>query len=313
MGLTVFGLALAATYVWMLFQPAQTSSASTRYVVKKGATLTTIAGDLEEQGILRSALSLRILSKLGDENAVIQPGTYQFSASMPPREILDGLLSETQDTWVTLLEGWRMEEIARELSGSLRGFDENAFLPLVKQQEGMLFPDTYLFPKDSSEEAVHVLLLSTFEKRYNQALTESPTQPVFPKKETLILASLIEREAKTFTDMKMVAGILKNRLDLGMPLQVDATLQYAKGYDQATKSWWSTPKAADKDLVSPFNTYTNSGLPPSPISNPGLNALKAAMAPQETDNLYYLHDNQGKPYYAKTYEEHQKNIALYLR
>ena len=131
--------------------------------------------------------------------------------------------------------------------------------------------------------------------------------------ESVILASIVEREAREPEQMRHVAGILLNRLEIGMALQVDATLQYVKGYDQARKTWWAPPTAADKQLSSPYNTYENPGLPPGPISNPGANALMAVANPIKSNDLFYLHTNDGNMYYAETYEEHQENIQKYLR
>jgi UPF0755 protein len=134
------------------------------------------------------------------------------------------------------------------------------------------------------------------------------------EEDVMILASIVAREAKKPEDMKKVAGVLWNRLELGMPLQVDATLQYAKGYDEEKKTWWSTPLSQDKNIVSPYNTYKNAGLPPGPISNPGLDAIQAATYPTPSDNLYYISNTAGtQMYFAQTYEEHQQNIAKYLQ
>ena len=127
------------------------------------------------------------------------------------------------------------------------------------------------------------------------------------------MASIVEREARGADDMQHVAGILWNRIELGMPLQADATLQYLKGYNPVEQAWWTPPLAADKSLISPYNTYLNLGLPPRPICNPGLEAIKAAAQPLSTDDLFYLHDRQGKIHYAQTLDDHNLNVDRYLR
>ena len=133
-----------------------------------------------------------------------------------------------------------------------------------------------------------------------------------PLEEIIILASILEREAGDKSQMRQVAGVLENRLSIKMPLQVDATLQYIKGYSQVEKNWWATPLAADKNLKSAYNTYLNPGLPPGPIANPGVAAIEAALDPAKSDYLFYLHD-QGVIYLAKTLSEHNANVNKYLR
>ena len=113
--------------------------------------------------------------------------------------------------------------------------------------------------------------------------------------------------------MRKVAGILWNRIDLGMALQVDATLQYVSGYDLSQQTWWAPPTSSQKKLESAFNTYLNPGLPPQPIANPIYDAVKATLLPQESDDLFYIHANNGEMYTAKTLEQHNANINKYLR
>ena len=135
------------------------------------------------------------------------------------------------------------------------------------------------------------------------------------------MASLVQREARgpkggnlDPVEMKMIAGILWKRIEIGMVLNVDASLQYVKGYDKQQQSWWSTNGiVAIKDSSSPYNSYKYAGLPPTPICNPGAFALEAAINPTPSDYLYYLHDNDGKVHYAKTLQEHNQNVDTYLR
>ena len=316
-GFSLFFLAIVGgmLFVWWSVSPADTHDASIRsIVVSKGETGSSIADDLQQAHLIRSSLMLRLMLRSKDSTAVIQTGTYELSPSMHISEVADALLKGSKDTWITFKEGWRREEIADELTlkFGLRYFNPDTFLELTKEDEGMLFPDTYLFPKQASAQAIVDTLTSTFEKKYQKTATELGA-PILPKDQTIILASLIEREARDPASMKIVAGILMNRLNAGIPLQVDSTLQYVKGYDAQLKTWWPTPKAVDKQRPSLFNTYANKGLPPSPICNAGSNALEAAIAPTKTDYLYYISDTRGGMHYAKTLEEHNRNIDIYLR
>lgn len=302
-------------FLWWLFSPVDSADIAVRQVtIPKGESVTGIADKLEDQGIVRSSAVLLLMLRGKNALGIIQSGSYELSPSMNLGEIADQLIAGSKDNWVTLLEGWRAEEVAEELSREfgIRYFDPAVFLELAAQQEGKLFPDTYLFPKQASASLVLNTLLSTFETRYKKAVAEAG-KPQLSEADTLILASLLEREAKDYKDKRIVAGILMNRLKAGIALQVDATLQYIKGYDSATKSWWPVPRAQDKSLKSPFNTYLNRGLPPSPICNPGLNALKAAISPTQSQYLYYLTDNQGGMHYARTLEEHNANVQKYLK
>ncbi len=135
--------------------------------------------------------------------------------------------------------------------------------------------------------------------------------------QAVILASLIEREAISDEERPYIAGILLNRIEIGMPLQVDATVQYAIGSKRCVSKidcdWWQTPTRADLEIVSPFNTYTFTGLPQAPIANPGIMSLRAALEPVDSDYLYYIHDPEGRIHYAETLEEHNSNVAQYLR
>ena len=126
----------------------------------------------------------------------------------------------------------------------------------------------------------------------------------------ITIASIIQREAGGLKDMNLISGIIWNRLALGMPLQVDATLQYIKGKDG---KWWPYVLAKDKFLASAYNTYQNIGLPPTPISNPGEGAIDAALNPEKTECIFYLHDKYGRIHCSKDYKEHKKNINKYLR
>jgi UPF0755 protein len=176
-----------------------------------------------------------------------------------------------------------------------------------------LFPDTYLVSKSISAEALLNHLHNTFENKVLLVLDDDINNSELSLKQILTLASLVQRESANDAEMPLIAGILFNRLDIGMPLQVDATLQYIKAYSSAEQNWWPTPTAADKNLDSPFNTYQKIGLPPSPICNPGLTAIEAVLTPQSTSAFYYIHDLSGKIHIAETLEGHNANVNQYLR
>lgn len=309
------GAVVAFWYGSKLLEPVSVEGVpTTTFEIPKGQAASVIAQRLSNEGFIRHPLVFRW--ELQKENLTnrLQAGVFELSPSMSVSEIIQELIVGTNDTFVTIPEGWRHEEIADFLDDQqdLPNFDKKEFLVLSDPSEGKLFPAKYDISKDATAEDVYTLLTSTFDKKIMTDMAEDINQSNYDFDEILIMASIIEREAK-LNDKKIVSGILWNRIEIGMPLQVDATLQYVKGYNSRTNSWWSPPTAADKSLNSPFNTYQNAGLPPRPIANPGQKAIEAAIYPTASNDLFYIHDNQGMIHTAATLEEHNRNIDRYLR
>ena len=286
----------------------------TQFVIPRGQAVSVIANRLKDEGLIKSSLIFRLLVKQQGLENKLQSGSFQISSNMTPAQIALNLTQGTNDVWVTILEGWRREQVAASLTEyNLNNFDAQEFLDLTVGQEGQIFPDTYLFAKESTAAAIYRVIQSNFEKRVRVGLEAEIEQSARNFDDALIMASIIEREAKGYEEMRHVAGILWNRYDIDMALQADATLQYAKGYNAQTKSWWEPPTSADKKLNSPFNTYLHFGLPPDPVSNPGLEAIKAALKPLKTTDFFYLHDSSGGIHYGQNLGEHNANVQRYLR
>jgi len=307
------------TVLWAMQPASQEQVESETFVIPRGQAISVIANRLADEGFIKHPLAFRVYVKVANLESQIQAGSFSLSPSWKLADIAVNLTQGTEDTWIVLPEGWRAEEIAAALESQeeLIGFDGDSFMSLVEAEdsEGQLFPDTYLIPKTYTAEQVHTLLTTTFDRQYQQLVDDinSPILENYSFDEIVTMASLVQREAREYDQMQMVAGILWNRIEIGMLLQVDATMQYAKGYDATLDEWWSTPLAADKEIDSPFNTYQNAGLPPAPIANPGIEALRATLLPTETDNLFYLHARDGSIYFAETNEGHVRNIDRYLR
>lgn len=310
-------VAATALFLLSLLQPVNSSAAPTRFVVPKGQAISVIANRLHEQNFIKNALVFRALLKYLQLENQIQAGSFKVSGAMTPAEIARTLTQGTDDIWVTIPEGWRIEEIAESLGRQeLTEFDQAVFLDLAASSEGKLFPDTYLISRDATAKTVYSILTNTFDKKIVEGLAEELGQAEQAGRsldQVLTMASLIEREANGAEQMRQISGVLWRRLEIGMPLQVDATLQYAKGYNKAEASWWVPPTIEDKKLNSAFNTYLNPGLPPRPIANPGLDAIRAAADPTPTEYLFYIHDREGQVHFAKTLEQHNANVAKYLR
>ena len=285
-----------------------------RFVIPKGQAVSVIGSRLQTAGLIKNSLVFQVIVKKENLDNKIQAGSFDLSPNMSTAEIAFELTQGTNDIWVTIPEGWRREEIAQSLAEQeLEVFSADEFLSLTAGDEGRLFPDTYLIPRQASAEQIGLLLGQTFERKVVKGLADEIVSSDYSFDEALVMASIVEREARGEEELPVVAGILWNRVELGMPLQADATLQYIKGYSGVEDSWWVPPTAADKTLNSIYNTYRYPGLPPQPIANPGLMAIEAALHPAVTDYLYYLHDRTGEIHYARTLEEHNKNVATYLQ
>ena len=281
---------------------------STIFVVQKGSGLKEISGNLAKAGLIKNRIVFFLYARLGKYEGKIQAGDFRLSPSMNIEEIAQNLTHGTLDVWITVPEGQRATEIAESLQAKIPTYNPS-WVNILSMNEGYLFPDTYLIPKDTSIKMVINQMRNNFDKKYSGI---DVNHSKLTKPQIVILASLIEREAITDAEKSIIAGILFNRLNAGMALQVDATIQYAKGLNAVNKKWWEPVTVQEyKSVKSPYNTYLQPGLPPGPISNPGLEALRAAANPTDTDYFYYIHDKSGKIRYAKTLEEHEMNIQKY--
>lgn len=230
-------------------------------------------------------------------------GLYQNLASLSERILV-------------IQPGERKEQIASHF-GKILGWsaeDQKRFLELVTTTnpvvaEGKFFPGTYSVKRGATPEEVAWIILDTFNKKVFDHYSDDVAAKV-PLRDALTIASLLEREAYSFDDMREISGVIWNRLFAGMKLQIDATLQYAKGTNSA-KTWWPTPVPKDKYINSSYNTYLHEGLPPAPIANPSVAAILAALNPIKTDCMYYFHDKDSAFHCAATYEEHVALLKTY--
>lgn len=293
--------------VWFFFNilPISSNKTPKRFMVNPGETASQIGNNLQKENLIKSALAFRIYSQVSQAARNIKPGSYELTSNLWTPQIITKLLEGPTEVWVTLPEGLRKEEMSNKFISSLNLTGQEAedfrtqFLNLTKDKEGYLFPDTYLVPIDSSVSQIVSLLEDNFKKRVNFPVTYN----------NIILASILERETKTDDERPVVAGILLKRLDAGWPLQADATIQYVVGTQD---NFWPSVTPSDLQIDSPYNTYTNQGLPPTPICNPGLSSIKAAINPTSSNYWYYLHDKEGNIHYATTIDEQNANIAKYL-
>ena len=290
--------------------PVPDDETSVLFSIESGENIRSIADKLQKQNLIRSPVAFFLLARFGSVADKIQAGEFRLSRSADMYKIADSLTHGTVDVQITIPEGYRNEEIALKLTQSL-SIPENEFLKVA--EEGFMFPDTYLIPKEASASQVSKIFLDNFNKKVTEKEISLIKQKNLTLDEVINIASIVEREAKLDEDRPLVASVILNRLNIGMKLDIDATIQYALGYIPAEKSWWKKEiTLEDLEIDSPYNTYKNPGLPPTPIANPGLKAILAVLEAPKTDYLYYIADKTGKSHFAVSFEEHARNIAKYL-
>jgi UPF0755 protein len=294
-------------------------SAATDVVVPHGATSSQVAALLAQHGVIAHPLDFRILARLRRVDRDLEAGEYIFPAHQTPDQILQGLLigRARVATWVTLPEGFTAAQIADALAERKLG-SESAYQSFFQRQtivlggvrtkslEGYLFPSTYLFPLAATPEQAASIMVDQFRRELPAGAEEQARKLGFTLPQIVTVASLVEREAKADDERALIAGVIYNRLRKGMPLQVDASLEYAFPYHKTEIT------QADLRIDSPYNTYLHVGLPPTPIANPGLPSLLGALHPQQTDYYYYVYKGNGHHAFARTLGEHNANVERYL-
>jgi len=280
------------------------------FIIKSGEPLDTITNNLASDGLIRNKIVFYlVVKKLGLERK-IQAGEFKISENMNAEQVANNLTHGSIDTSITLIEGMRKEEMAQIISKTL---DIPEIEIMSKAKEGYIFPDTYQVPKNASSDVVLTIIKNN--QKFVKAFQNIKKQTKLTEKQALILASLVEREARQPSTREKIAGIILKRYLADWPLDLDASLQYILGYQTNEKSWWKKSVTdEDKNIISPFNTYKNKGLPPEPICSPSLSSLEAVInADPSTPYWFYLTDNNGVMHYAVTLQEHEANVAKYLR
>jgi UPF0755 protein len=293
------------------------------FVIARGETAGQIAKRLEQDGIIRSALSFDfVLYETGRENA-LQSGTYTVSAALTPRDLAK-LFEKAPGEQIVLriIDGWRLTEVAAAVNKAFPSITKGAFtaaavvgdrkntvligMDATAPLEGYLFPDTYFMRPDMTAPQIVDVLLDTFERKVGTTLRAASAERKVAIYDIVKLASIVEREARDRSESATIAGVYTNRLRIGMKLDADPTVQYAIGE-------WRELSLDDLKLDSPYNTYRTAGLPPTPIANPGVAALEGAAKPADVPYFYFVakSDGTGGHAFARTIEEHEANRVKY--
>lgn len=310
--LILLSFILVLIFAWwsQAIGPADSTNKSLQiFVIPQGQETLGIIKRLKEEGLIKSSLAFKIFLLKEGLWGKLQAGDFRLSPSMNAWKLAYTLIEGRIDVWLVLPEGLRAEEIAEKAGEVLDKKEEfKEATPDFQKEEGYLFPDTYLVPREAGWREVITMLKQNF---YTKTLSwqQQVVNSDLSLEEALILASLVEREAKYDEDRVKVAEILIKRLKNGWPLQVDASIQYLKG---SQGNWWPKVKKEDLNIDSPYNTYLYQDLPPAPICNPGIKSLESVLEAGETFYWYYLSDKKSKMHYAESLGEHEENVRRYL-
>jgi len=305
----LISLTIAISTAYTFNKPPADFTYPTTVRIAEGTSVKEITDILEEMNVVRSNTFLYLLVTILFEPTAIKASTYVFEEPLTAYKVAERLVLGDFDTnllRITHIEGERVSHFADTADELLPDFNKDRFLLTATPLEGKLFPETYFVPEDFDDIELLDLLQTTFDSVISEYQPHIDSSG-FTTEEVLVLASIIEREANTNESKKMVSGILQNRLRIGMPLQADASIEYI--LDKPLSKL--TPE--DLKIDSPYNTYLNVGLPPTPIGNPGREAIEAVLYPENTEYYYYITDNEGVFHYAQTYNQHLVNIERYLR
>jgi len=314
--LTVFlgvVFSLVIILVHFLFQDVNLVQSST-YEILPGSTSREIAYDLAEKQIITNPFLFNLYLKLKDLDKELQAGEFTLpKENISLRDFVNILTSagKPQEIQITILEGYTVEQIANLLA--YRNLvDQQEFVNVAEKEkfalEGYLFPDTYRFYKDVPAKQIIQKMLDNFQNKI-KPLLPAIEESNYTLEQVVIMASILEREVQSEQDMRLVSDILRRRLEANYPLELCSTLNYVLDKEERLPALTHEQLKID----SPYNTYKYQGLPPTPISNPGLKAIKAVLNPEVNQFWFYLSKPDGETVFSKTYEEHLKNKVKYLK
>jgi UPF0755 protein len=319
--------ALLLWYNGLITQPLDVNGAEQSFTIEIGQSVDSLASRLESVGLIRDADSFRSYLIYSGLDTSIQAGEYRLSTAMSPMDIAHELQDATpEEVTFVVLPGWRVEEIAESLPTSglavtaeeflraanspPRHFD---FLASASTAEGFLYPDSYVFSRNlSSADEMIADMLRNFAAHLTPELRNGFEQQGLTVYQAVTLASMVEREAVQEEEQALIASVYLNRYKIGMKLDADPTVQYAIGYNFLQQTWWTNPLSLlDLQVNSVYNTYKYSGLPPTPIANPGLDALRAVAFPEDTPYLFFRArcDGSGFHQFSETFDEHLQNAC----
>ena len=323
----VAALVVGGGAFWFYKEISRTGNGGSKpivFEVEPGVSGRDIADSLEKKGLIANATAFRWLLRVKEkrEGVTLRAGHFEVDPRQDAKDVLDSLLyGDTLTRKATVPEGFTMEQTANSLAKqkicSAEDFWKVANSDSLelgwefpKELEGYLFPSTYEFPWECTGEQAVLQMTGQFRASVEPLWKKYKSTAPLTFRETIVLASLVEREAQVASERPTIAGVYVNRLRKGMKLECDATVQFALGEQKAVLLY------RDLEIASPYNTYRYEGLPPGPICSPGLDAIRAAMNPKKSDYLFYVRNdvkNDGSHVFGRDFYEHEQNIAKYQR
>ncbi len=316
----IVSVAAAGGFAWWSKRPLTTAEPPIEFTITPGSGVNAAAQQMARAGVPIDPFLFQVLARVTGDAGRIKAGSYELKPNTSPRRLLTQLVrGEFAQEAVTIIEGWTFRQMREAIAATRTLRHETTKLsdaelmakisPEFKQPEGLFFPDTYLFAKGSSDMQIYRQAHQMMLNRLNAAWeTRDPNLPYKNPYEALIMASIVEKETGQKSERAMIAGVFVNRLRVGMMLQTDPSVIYGMGLRYEGK-------IAKKDLQTdtPYNTYTRYGLPPTPISLPGVQSIAAAMAPAKTDALYFVSRNDGTSQFSDNLNDHNRAVNQYQR
>jgi UPF0755 protein len=315
-------------------RPASDDSTPITFTVEPGETATIVAARLAEMGLIADSELFRLFLRYHNLDQSLEAGNYELRRNMTMVEIAEALQhARLEEVTVSIPEGWRAEQVA-ELLGRENIMDGSTFMAFVQgggaslpdapysildeippgaSLEGFLYPDTYRVPERATPADLVTRMLANMEGEVTPELRAQSADQGLTFYQVLIVASIVEREAVIAEERPLIASVYLNRVQGNMFLGADPTVQYAMGFQPDSGQWWKTPVTLEEyeNVISPYNTYLNRGLPPGPICSPGLESIKAVLEPADTDYIYFVARGDGYHVFAETSEEHEQNVLKY--
>jgi UPF0755 protein len=322
--LLVVAAGTAGYVAWQKYEtfvqtPITLTDENSIFTIHSGSNITNVANDLVAQGIVDDALMFKLLARVSQQDSQIKAGEFELTQGMTPMDVLQRFVSgKTLQYQLSIIEGRSFKEIIQKVKQSpdliqtLKDEDYDNIMQVIGSDalhpEGWFYPDTYSFPRNTTDvqflQRAHEQMQAFIQAEWeNRVPSEHITSPY----EALILASIVEKETGVPEERPLIAGVFLNRLEKGMMLQTDPTVIYGIG-----ENYDGNIRKSDLKRDTPYNTYTRTGLTPTPIATPSLDAIRAVLNPTETDAYYFVAKGGGAHHFSKTYAEHRKAVVKYL-
>ena len=318
--LLVFAMAAAGGFAWWAYQPLGLSASPVEVIIKPNSGVASVGRQIQRGGVAMDPRLFQLLARITGHGGDLKAGGYQFETGVTPLDVIDKLArGDVTHFVVTVIEGWEFRKMRAAVDASpalrhdTRGMSDAELMKAIgapeASPEGLFFPDTYLFARGSSDLELYKHAYRAMQRRLNEAWNaRSPDLPYKTPYEALVMASIVEKETGQAAERPMIAAVFINRLRKNMLLQTDPTVIYGLG-----EAFDGDLRKRDLQADTPYNTYTRTGLPPTPIALPGLASLAAATTPAPSDALYFVARGDGSSHFSNSLPEHNRAVDKYQR